>query len=101
MRLIGSRSFSLDSAASSCGQHSDSPGARCLRATVPDLMPATSRYPAWKFYPSRMAPPSWVAQFIAVVAGARSLIDTATNQVLAAMMPVLDALYTAFGQETA
>jgi hypothetical protein len=41
-----------------------------------------------------MAPPSWVAQFVAVVAGARSLIDTGltSNKVLAAMKPELEAL---------
>jgi hypothetical protein len=45
-----------------------------------------------------MVPPSWVADFIAVVAGVRPLIDTAkvhgltSNKVLAAVKPGLEAL---------
>jgi hypothetical protein len=35
-----------------------------------------SDYPDWFFYPSRLAPPSWVEPFIGVVASARDHIDS-------------------------
>lgn len=34
-------------------------------------------YPEWFFYPSRSAPPPWVIEFVTVIAGARSDIDSA------------------------
>jgi hypothetical protein len=50
-------------------------------------MPQTPPYPAWKFYPSHMAPPSWVPQFVGTVATARPLIDTAHVAGLTSSMP--------------
>jgi hypothetical protein len=36
-----------------------------------------SEYPDWFFYPSRMAPPQWVAPLIGVISAAREHIDSA------------------------
>jgi len=35
-----------------------------------------SEYPEWQYYPPRNTPPSWVHDFVAVVAAARDRIDT-------------------------
>jgi hypothetical protein len=62
------------------------------------LSPRRPPYPTWKFYPSRMAPPPWVFEFIGVVAAARPLIDTAqvtgltSNKVLESLRPGLERL---------
>jgi hypothetical protein len=42
-------------------------------ANVPD-------YPSWFYYPARERPPQWAVQFVAVVASAKSEIDTQVHQ---------------------
>lgn len=57
-----------------------------------------SLYPLWKYYLSSATPPLWVRDFVAAVAAARPLIDTAnisgltSNKVLAALKPGLERL---------
>lgn len=55
-------------------------------------------YPEWFYYPAHTPPPEWVHEFIAVVAGARSTIESRSvdelksDVVLAELRPGLEAL---------
>lgn len=55
-------------------------------------------YPSWSFFPLDAPPPSWARAFVAVVAGSRDSIDSATvdgltsDSVLACLRPGLEAL---------
>lgn len=55
----------------------------------------TSGYPAWKYYPSRDAPPRWVGGVVAAFAAAVDRIDSLANQGVTsdvALMAVRDDL---------
>ena len=58
----------------------------------------TGAYPSWMYYPANARPPDWIADFVSVVADARSVIDSArvaglsSNQVLEGLRPGLEGL---------
>lgn len=61
-------------------------------------MAAATEYPEWFYYPSHSPPPTWVRDFIAVVAGARTEIESRTvdelksDVVLGHLRPGLEVL---------
>lgn len=59
------------------------------------MAPAGDLYPMWKFYPSAIEPPAWVAPVVAAFAAVRPQIDSrlnvgvSSNAALAALRPEL------------